>query len=682
MTPLPRISLLAISVVFGFADHPFAAERRPLAPGPVRYVDAAKGDDQADGSEQTPWRSIQHAVDQLTAGDTLCLRGGIYYENVRCSLAGTAEKPITIRSHPGERAILDGGFREFLEKPEAAWVPVEDGAPGEYRSTRSYRNVSGVAGHFADSGIGLLTYWLLGDLRAVNEQWKMDPAKKIFNLNVYCGPGIWYDSRSGHIHCRLAHTHNDLSGAGDYRGGTDPRTLPLVIAPLHSVPLLIDRATHVRFQDLEIRGGGEETVLLRHASGVEIDGLIVRSGGITGHQSGPVKLTHSAIHGRIPPWMWRIDSSKGCASGATRDIARMITPTLLELSHHGDPDALPRVIHEEILSGTPTGLRQPPFTGNSAASPQMIHFPANHDWDISWCEFTDGHDGIFLAGKNMRFHHNFVESMQDDAIDIGCALPDAEDTMYVTENLIRHCLTAISTHNYNIHWPRGKAWIARNVIDQRRPIMFGRASDEKPGDLKSVGTFLMHGSDAANFVESVHFYQNTCIAPTSGGYAFAHRTMFHLKPGSARRVFNNLFVYLNDNGIYPKPFYGLNATEMDLQIDGNLHWNPHPDAKEPPGFFEPLRTHPLSEFNKRGYPAGFGAHDFIANPRFVSFDAGPEAANDYRLEAASPAIGKGVPLPADWPDPLRPADGARPDIGALPSASGPPQYGVQGRIGF
>ena len=66
-----------------------------------------------------------------------------------------------------------------------------------------------------------------------------------------------------------------------------------------------------------------------------------------------------------------------------------------------------------------------------------------------------------------------------------------------------------------------------------------------------------------------------CLAPTSGDYAFAHRTMFHLKAGSERRVFNNIFVYLNEDGRYPTPFYGLNATNLDLQIDGTTQSGPN-----------------------------------------------------------------------------------------------------------
>src|SRR5262245_38534005 len=58
------------------------ASNRPLAAGPAYYVDAKNGDDSQDGSKGKPWKTIRRAIDQLAPGDTLYLRGGVYYENV------------------------------------------------------------------------------------------------------------------------------------------------------------------------------------------------------------------------------------------------------------------------------------------------------------------------------------------------------------------------------------------------------------------------------------------------------------------------------------------------------------------------------------------------------------------------------------------------------------------------
>jgi len=105
---------------------PAASSQLPTA-GPSRYVDAARGRDDAAGTKEAPWRTLGHALKQLKPGDTLYLRG-VFYENVACSVMGTKETPITRRSFPGEMAIIDGGFREFFETPATAWEPVPDAA--------------------------------------------------------------------------------------------------------------------------------------------------------------------------------------------------------------------------------------------------------------------------------------------------------------------------------------------------------------------------------------------------------------------------------------------------------------------------------------------------------------------------------------------------------------------------
>src|SRR5262245_34108648 len=105
---------LALMIVLSLAaevSHPplrnaLPPSNRPRTAGPAYFVDAARGNNQHDGSEQAPWKTISHALTQLKPGDTLYLRGGAYYETVRISLIGRADAPITIRSYPGEQAVI------------------------------------------------------------------------------------------------------------------------------------------------------------------------------------------------------------------------------------------------------------------------------------------------------------------------------------------------------------------------------------------------------------------------------------------------------------------------------------------------------------------------------------------------------------------------------------------------
>jgi len=75
--------------------------------GATYYV-APLGDDTWAGTEAAPWRTIQHALDEATAGDTIFVREGTYVEHIESVRAGTREAPIVVSSAPGETARIDG----------------------------------------------------------------------------------------------------------------------------------------------------------------------------------------------------------------------------------------------------------------------------------------------------------------------------------------------------------------------------------------------------------------------------------------------------------------------------------------------------------------------------------------------------------------------------------------------
>src|SRR5262245_12784799 len=106
--------LSAVAAEPKYASHPPrrplpTVSERPLAKGPAKFVDVARGDDEAAGSEKAPWKTLAHAFRQLQPGDTLYVRAGTYYERTFLTRSGTAEAPITIRAYPGESVIVDGG---------------------------------------------------------------------------------------------------------------------------------------------------------------------------------------------------------------------------------------------------------------------------------------------------------------------------------------------------------------------------------------------------------------------------------------------------------------------------------------------------------------------------------------------------------------------------------------------
>jgi len=637
---------VALSPEFAYSQsHPAlhqipAASSRPLPSVNVQYVDGSRGSDGNDGSKNSPWKTISHALQQLQAGDTLAIRKGVYFENLYCAVAGTAGKPVSIRGYPGEQVIIDGGLPEFQTDPASCWEPLKN---GEYRSTKVYRNIRDVLGSFADSNIGLQTYWHQKDLVAANEMWILNKETREVEP-VYCGPGLWYDKQSGRIHCRLAHTNINNDQVPNYRGETDPRKLPLVVAPFRSKPLHVDQAKHVRFQDLVIRGGGFDTIELNMGIDVQFDNVTVfcATYGIRARATGPLKMTGCGIHGGIPPWAFRDENSLHTNSSRhyppfipqadtrARNIARLNTHALL------------------VTEGS--------------YEFEVFYFPRNHDWEIAHCTFSDGHDGVYLSGHEIRFHHNHVHSIQDDAIYLSSPAHFSSDNIYIYQNLITRSLMAFGCHSRG--GPAGNIYIYRNVADLREGVNISRPRPDLPeGRLGNYHIFLVHGRKLLG-IESMYYYQNTFISPASPD-AFAHRLLTATAPETKRRVFNNIFVYLNRYG-FLRQYKGV---DNDVQADGNLHWCVDSAAKLPPRFLDNVRNSKFSEANKQNYPDGWCAHDMVSDPKLVQFN--PAATADWRIKKNSPAVGNGVALPDQWQDPLRPAKGKKPDVGALPAGSKP-----------
>ncbi|MDB4673772.1 hypothetical protein OAF27_03050, partial [Verrucomicrobiales bacterium] len=79
-----------------------------ISPSSGRYV-ATTGSDANAGTINSPFLTIQHAVNQLQPGETLNIRGGSYHEEVSLSgVAGTSSNPIKIQNYKGEKVVLDG----------------------------------------------------------------------------------------------------------------------------------------------------------------------------------------------------------------------------------------------------------------------------------------------------------------------------------------------------------------------------------------------------------------------------------------------------------------------------------------------------------------------------------------------------------------------------------------------
>ncbi len=627
--PLPRVS------------------SRPPTAGPARYSDPLRGNDGNPGTLEAPWRSVGTGVERTPPGGTLYLRGGTYYEQVYIARAAREDAPITLRSHPGELAVIDGGLREFFETPERAWAPAEQMAPDCYRSVNAYPNARYLLGSLGDSMVGMLAYYHREDI-AERERTLLEyePGKR-FPSPVYLGPGVWYDEETGYLYARLSHTHYNFNhpGMADYAGERDARRMPMVIAPYRSVPLFLDGARHIVLQDLVIRGAGENSVVLHGCENVTFDNVTIYAGtyGLRSRSSGPVKFLHSAIHGSIPPWSPHSVGSLRISAGQTtpttslaRELARLNTHVTLAIEGRTE---------EQVDYGWPT----------------------NRNWEIAWSDFTDSHDGNHLGGWGIRFHHNRLERIFDDALYLTPLTPQAMDDVHVHSNHFVQCGMAFGFGGMSE--PGGPVYIYRNVVDMRwaTPLSHYR--------LLHLPPLVRHGGRVR--FGGLYIYQNTFLSTLNPRVShastqdldrsYAQATLALTESAAPRRVFNNIFVHLE--GMVPPRAETLPHLDEDVQLDGNAHW----DVRNPQRAAAALEAYRASEFfaaTRARYPAGWEANARAGDPKFSAFSPDPAALNDYRIGADGAAAGTGVALPKEWPDAL-PRSAGRPDAGALPVGAPP-----------
>ena len=95
-----RQILIAI-VVFGLLNSPF-----PGAFAATYYVSSDSGDDDAAGDQTAPWKTLQHAADKATAGDTVKIATGTY-AGFRAKSGGSSGSPIVFMADDGASPLLN-----------------------------------------------------------------------------------------------------------------------------------------------------------------------------------------------------------------------------------------------------------------------------------------------------------------------------------------------------------------------------------------------------------------------------------------------------------------------------------------------------------------------------------------------------------------------------------------------
>ncbi len=658
-----------------------------------RFASPAGRDDNP-GSVDRPFRTVGRGVRDLAPGMTLFLREGVYRESVELrKLAGTARAPITIRSYPGEHAAIDASIPIFADSPGRAWQRSKE--PGAHRdewvSTQTYpaegKDTSS-RGAFLDRAryTRLLTYSRIEDLRAANQTWELSmasgdkrpgPRVKLGKRRpveagrerlpwTYFGPGIHFDRRTGRIHIRLSPTAHGVSGLEEYRGPTDPRVLPLAISSRADIALRVAGSEHLRITDVSLRHGGDETVRIEGSNDVTFDHVEIRAAtyGLFIGVAERVHVLHSRLDGGIPPWSFRSDFKGSYKIAASAD------------RNGGDEDDARADAAEQ--------------TNNLVRKTQRaLLFMArrNVDVEVAYCEIENGHD-VYVSGTRTDFHHNRIHNIHDEAIYLQAA-PDERD-LRIHHNVIDQVLSGLSFGGRGT----GTRYVYRNLFDLRVPTAGHRPGAQHDRDAWRYG----HPFKNTGNMGALVFYQNTVLVSRPNKPLLLQFSAFEKDESQIQRrwFLNNVFLVLAPGEEFDKAMSFVpssrylalrdRAGQPLLRSDGNL-W-----------VRIGSREQPLFRCLDRGNAAGCGQEKFRrladatkALPGFelhsresdrpgfrraVSLDR-PGAGDDLRPGPRSPALGLGVPLPRELPDPERQT---KPDAGALSSRQGPLRVGVDERL--
>ena len=339
-----------------------------VSPPPPNWNEAT---DPGSGTISDPYHSIKTGITMAAGGRAVCLRGGQYIESVDVAgICGMPDRKIVVQPYRHETVTIDCIVPEFLDPTH--WEPVGNGGEDEFIWTEPFNGGQAeqvTRGAFLETcqHTRLITYDHLEDLRASNELdphdgpagdnhvWVRDPATgdmkatnpKRYRNWVYMGPGIWFDPDCRQVHIRLSHTHNGINGWPDYTGITDPREVMLALSKELSHALFLRHCSHIRFKDLTVRFGGQDTIRLRDCCDIEFDHVNIRAGSsaISLHaeeseHNKKIVFQHCEIDGGIPTWFFRSDIKDGyfyVPAEITDATADQVQENTLGARHHCRP---------------------------------------------------------------------------------------------------------------------------------------------------------------------------------------------------------------------------------------------------------------------------------------------------------------------------------------------------------
>jgi hypothetical protein len=573
-----------------------------VAPAPV-------GSPQGHGTPDSPFASIQMALDRAEAGDIVRLQAGVYHERVAFKNGGHHNMPVTLEGEPG--AVIDGSYSEPIQ-----WEPAFDIAPGVYSVIVGHRvRLVTVAGR----SVTMLSDYN-GRVTPGKAQYGPDWEYPALFKNGIAGSGwggiralAYNDGQTNRLLLRLhspaVSPDTPLIGEGtSVPVDFDPRELDITIGPPPDQPIIlidgVDRCV-VRGVTLRNAAGG---VIIRNSLGSVIEDCVI----------GPVEEGITLAKGADRATL-RFNEIFWAPYGENRPKAKDSWDMWLASKRGGWNDR-----HAIRIMGT---------LGGHQIHDNYLH----HHWDgISVLPGSRGLDG------GLRIHHNRLDTFVDDAMETAGAQEDCR----WHDNLITGatCGIRIKAPDY------GPLYLYRNILWNNKEDLrnFGEKNRimRRNPETREWEVVVTDQGSPETLPAIVYIYHNTgtaAAAVVSNKVTGIGTPNYH--------YFNNLFwceVWWRSS---PK---NQPSILPNWQGDHNVYVRrgQHPDWET-----AEAQAHSLGMDRNGAFVSG--------DPGFTDSSAG-----DYSLRADSVARARGVDLSSHFSEPLPGADpgyfaGSAPDAGAL-----------------
>jgi hypothetical protein len=593
------------------------------------YYLSTQGHDTSAGTIEHPFATLQHSLNQLSVGDILYVRGGIYFEDsVVTSIKGTEGSPIVIQSYPGERAVFDGGIPDYREFPNEGWDLFDAGHqvyrtkqphPGDWPAAwlidadTRYNNVE-----YSPYDVRLLTYQTLAEIRS-----------SLCGPNEYLGPGITKDD-DGYIYIRLDHCAENLVDENSdpvdpIPAITDPNQLPIAISRSTFI-LQLDDAAYVEIRDIDFHHATNMTPWHHDPDGRYECGFhpFIQSIGNLDISNGS---NHITVDG--------VEIIFGCV-GLTINGNAIAREGPYNNCHHLD------IRNCHIYQGFADHLRWRDVKGGpKQAWPEYNSFAftgelINSTFNNNMIHHTM--DGLYIKNGTIdsEVRGNYFWWTRDDAINFETYV----DRLEVCHNILRHVYEGISVVGYPYPFgtnggTNGDIYIHHNVIDVTRYMR--REHDAVIWDQGKVwGSHSCNSSIGGSNPCPYNVERFGVVGDCGKRWTVYNNTIIaterditenqNLYPTGCKEFANNI-IYVIDDMNYNGCGY----------CDGNIYWRlsggncSNPDVNGvciDPGFFPDEFTE--NEYGIESFDFYKPMNDDVLTPGVSLPASWPESQNDYR----------------------------------------------------